>query len=98
MKIHLRLLDKLPSFGYSHQIPVFLNDRNNYIGECEIVRNDKGQHFGILTLQKEIPLDFYLYYTSSATEVPVFFLTELLFLGAPLKGEATSRLRDNLVQ
>jgi len=82
----------------SQTIPVFLSDRNNYVGDCEIVRNDKGLHLGILSLQKVIPLNFYMYYMNRATEVPVFFLTELLFLETPLKGENTTQLRDNLVQ
>lgn len=98
MQINLGLLDKLPSLGYSKTIPVFLANKNNYVGQCEIVRSEKGQHLGILTLYQEIPFDYYMYYITSATEIPVFFLTELLFLEVPLRGEHTARLCDNLVQ
>lgn len=97
MQINLRLLDKQPSFGYNQIIPVFLGDRNNHVGECEIIRGDKGQHLGVLGLQKEIPPHFYMYYISSVTEDPVFYLTELLFLEEPLKGKHTTQLGDNLV-
>lgn len=97
MTIKLRLLDKLDSFAYDKTVPFFLDTPNNCIGECLIFRDNAGKHFGELTIETDIPGDHYLYYVNRASEFPVFYLTELLFLDTARDGGKFSTFNEVLV-
>lgn len=99
MTVKLSLLDRQHALHYSDEVPVWLNDGDNYemIGICHVFRDEAGLHFGKLELDKEVSLDFYFYYRSMANNAGIFVFGGLDLMKNALKNIPTTELKDMVV-
>jgi len=99
MIVKLTLLDRQQHLFYDTIVPVFIATPDEYtqIGKCTLFKNETGDHFGTLELDREVSGDLFFYYRSLATQSGVFDFSGLDLNQNELHNRPTTRLRDMIV-
>ena len=98
MTVKLSLLDRLGSVTYERHVEVILeHDINHPIGTCEVYTDEKGNHFGLLTLNRRVDQNLYFYYRNQCSDDGLFWFSGLQLLTKPLHSKPTTQLKDMLI-
>jgi hypothetical protein len=92
LRIRLGLLDQLESFGYEKSAPIYLG--NNYVGQCEVMREVNGKHYGILELKEHLNHDLFLYYTNWHAMHSGFWFSGIQLTHELLPNTSTPQIKD----
>lgn len=98
MLVRLSLLDSMKSFSYAEVGDVALaGDSYEIIGTCTLTRNDTGEHFGKLNVNRELDGNLFFYYTFSNLEDQPWF-TGIQLNKTERKGSTTTTLKEMIVE
>ncbi len=99
MEVKLSLLDRKDALHYSNPVDVTIFDKTyEIIGSCKVFRNDNGNHFGELKLDRQVDPNYYFYYRGRANEGGIFIFAGLDFTPTELEDHPTTKLKEMIVR
>ena len=98
MIVLLSLLDRQNSLNYAAVTDVILGGGHyERIGTCSAFRDEKGQHFGELALDRQVSGDLYFFYRSKVNNEGVFWFDGLDLMENEVTDKPTTQLKEMIV-